>query len=147
MKFPVLFAAMILGVISDPVYAQKVSTGNELQAKAAEFDGKKVQIFVGQVEFPPMTIHKEKKFQDFEVSTREDGYGKVRSEYAGKIAVRVPEDQVVEFSRLHGVRIPHSGAFQREKIVGIFRACKTKAGGYLDLTDGSGQDIDPKTVR
>lgn len=147
MSLRLIFAAAVLGTAGFPAHAQKVSTGNELQAKPAEFDGKKIQIFVGQVEFPPMTINKEKKFQDFEVSTREDGYGKVRSEYAGKIAVRVPEDQVEDFSRLHGVRIPHSGAIQREKIVGIFRANKTKAGGYLDLTDGSAQDIDPKSVR
>lgn len=136
---------LVIGIC--PIWAQRISTGKELNARPEEFDGKKVQVFVGEVEFPPMTINKEKKFQDFEVSTREDGYGKVRTEYGGKIAVRVPEDEVEAFSRAHGVRIPHSGAVQREKIVGIFRACKTKAGGYLDLTDGSGQDIDPKTVR
>lgn len=142
----ILFVVMAVAGTGS-VHAQRISTAKELNARPQEFEGKKVQVFVGEVDFPPMTINKENKFQDFEVSTREDGYGKVRTEYGGKIAVRVPEEQVEDFSRLHGVRIPHSGAVQREKIVGIFRACKTKAGGYIDLTDGSAQDIDPKTVR
>ena len=147
MRNRILVLGMLLVVGILPAQAQRISSAKELNARPEEFDGKKVQVFVGEVDFPPMTINKEKKFQDFEVSTREDGYGKVRTEYGGKIAVRVPEEQVEDFSRLHGVRIPHSGAVQREKIVGIFRACKTKAGGYIDLTDGSAQDIDPKTVR
>jgi len=141
------FVALMGLLLPAASQAQRVSSAKELNARPEEFDGKKVQVFVGEVNFPPMTINKEKKFQDFVVSTREDGYGKVRSEYAGNIVVRVPEDQVEDFSRLHGVRIAHSGSIAREKIVGTFRACKNRAGGYIDQTDGAAQDIEPKAAR
>lgn len=143
----VFLIVAMLAALGGTTHAQRMATANELNAKPAEFDGKRVQVFVGRVEFPAMTVNKEKQFQDFEVSTREDGYGKARSEQAGKIAVRVPQEEVENFSRTHSARVNHSGAVQRERISGIFRMCKNRSGGYIDLTDGATKDIDPKAVR
>lgn len=134
-------------------WAQKQTTGQELQSSPDSFNGQKVSIYVDNVIFPAKRIDAEHGFSDYWVVTASDSHVGKSSlkgnrtvgdrDWSGGVFVRVPASQTEEFSKTHAIKAGQANSGSRKKIVGVFRAVKSGKGGFLDLTDGSSKDVEP----
>jgi hypothetical protein len=143
--------ALIFSVASSG-WAQKQVTGEEVQANPQSYDGKKVFIYVDSVTFPAKSVNQQRGFSDYFVVTAIDSHWGQSSkngtqtigdrDKSGGLFVRVPEADTEKFNKEYSAKPGKSLVGARKKITGTFRANKTNDGGYLDMTDGSSQDID-----
>lgn len=132
--------------------AQERFTADTYLSIPEKYNGKKVTINVAWVDVPAVYANDEKNYRDYLVTTCAQQQNQTGVTYhpRGQIIIRVPTSQAEGFVRRHGTTwnkmwYGNNGANNRVKQVsGVFRKMSSVYGGYLDTTDGSAVDFEPR---
>lgn len=145
----IIIAFLALASIS---LAQERFTADTYLSLPEKYDGKKVTINVAWVDVPAVYANDEKDYRDYLVTTcaLQQNQTGVTYHPRGQIIIRVPTSQAEGFVRRHGTTwnkmwYGNSAGNNRVKQVsGVFRKMKAVYGGYLDTTDGTAVDFEPR---
>lgn len=131
--------------------AQDRFTAESYLATPEKYDGKKVSLNVAWVDVPAIYANEDKGYRDFLVYScaQQQNQGGVVYVPRGEIVIRVPTSESEAFVRRHGTSYNKmwygTGSGNRvRQICGVFRKMRSVYGGYLDLTDGSSADYEPR---
>lgn len=147
-----LFFLAMVAVFGGIGLAQERFTADLYLALPEKYDGKKVTVNVGWVDVPAVYANDEKKYRDYLVTTCAQQQNQTGVTYhpRGAIIIRVPTSEAEAFVRRHGTTTNkmwygNNNANNRVKQVsGVFRKMRSVYGGYLDTTDGSSTDFEPR---
>jgi len=145
----VTFTLFQVGILQ----AQDRFTAEAYLTMPEKYNGKKVTINVGWVDVPAIYANDEKGYRDFLVFTCAQQQNQSGVSYIprGQIVMRVPTSDAEAFVRRHGTTYNkmwygnnNRGNNRVRQVTGVFRQMKSVYGGYLDLTDGSFGDYEPR---